>query len=311
MNQSVLQNQILISISCVVYNQEDYLEKCLEGFLMQQTSFNFEVLINDDASTDNSVEILKYYENRFPEKIKVIYQDENKFSKFKGGMHMRFNFPRAKGKYIAMCDGDDYWINPYKLQNQIDFLERNMDFVIHHTNYKVLIDNGKLLKSGGKNQSIERNFLDLLKGNFIVNSSVVFRKVEIKSIPGWVSNVFAGDWAFYLFLTRSGGKIFYDETPSVVYRKNVGIFKNYKNPLLNLTKILELKKILLNDPLFQHQENQIKSSINETKMNIMAAHVKNGDYFRSFSFFASLFIKDPKKTIRIFAYSVKLRLKNK
>ena len=96
--------------------------QCLDGFMMQQTNFAFEVLIHDDASTDGTTEIIKEYEAKYPEIIKPIYEEENQWVKGRRGSAV-FNFPRAKGKYIAMCEGDDYWTDPLKLQKQVDFLE--------------------------------------------------------------------------------------------------------------------------------------------------------------------------------------------
>ena len=117
-------NEIMVSVICTVYNHEKYLRKCLDGFVMQKTNFKFEVLINDDASTDGSADIIREYEKKYPDIIKPIYQTENQYSK---GVNISSTFllPRAKGKYLAWCEGDDYWCNEYKLQKQFDILENN------------------------------------------------------------------------------------------------------------------------------------------------------------------------------------------
>jgi glycosyltransferase involved in cell wall biosynthesis len=93
---------------------------------MQKTSFDVEILIHDDASLDNTVDIIKLYQQKYPDIIKPIYQTENQYSKGQRGISLKYNFPRAKGKYIAMCEGDDYWTDPLKLQKQVDFLEIKM-----------------------------------------------------------------------------------------------------------------------------------------------------------------------------------------
>lgn len=119
----------LVSICCISFNHAAYIRKCLEGFLMQETTFKYEILINDDASTDDTQDIIKSYEAKYPEIIKPILHVENQYSKGLGGkMNIMFNFPRAKGKYIAMCEGDDYWTDPFKLQKQVDFLEAHAGF---------------------------------------------------------------------------------------------------------------------------------------------------------------------------------------
>lgn len=127
----------LVSISCITYNQESYIRQCLDSFLNQQTNFSFEVLIHDDASTDGTADIIREYEKKYSHIIKPIYQAENQYSKGIRGIAARFNFSRALGKYIAMCEGDDYWTDPYKLQKQVDFMEANPDYGLVHTGYKI------------------------------------------------------------------------------------------------------------------------------------------------------------------------------
>lgn len=119
----------LVSISCITYNHIEYIRQCLDGFMMQQCDFDFEVLIHDDASTDGTKEIIKEFQEKHPNVIKPILQTENQWSKGIRGMNLEFNFPRAKGKYIATCEGDDYWTDPLKLQKQVDFLENNDNYI--------------------------------------------------------------------------------------------------------------------------------------------------------------------------------------
>lgn len=131
---------ILVSVSCITYNHEKYIRECLEGFIMQKTNFTFEILIHDDASTDKTADIIREYEVKYPEIIKPIYQSENQHSK---GITISstYNWPRAKGKYIAMCEGDDYWTDPLKLQKQVDFLENNKEYGMVHTNFDTYYQN--------------------------------------------------------------------------------------------------------------------------------------------------------------------------
>ena len=114
--------QPLVSIVCESYNHEPFLRKCLDGFVMQKTDFPIEILIHDDASTDKSADIIREYEARYPDLFKPIYQTENQYSK---GVHIwaTIQFPRASGKYIALCEGDDFWTDPLKLQKQVDYME--------------------------------------------------------------------------------------------------------------------------------------------------------------------------------------------
>ena len=122
-------DEIMVSVLCLAYNHEKYIRKCLDGFVMQKTNFRFEVIIHDDASTDKTAEIIREYEEKYPNIIKPIYQTENQFSK---GIKItgQILLPKAKGKYIALCEGDDFWTSPYKLQKQVDALESNKDCCI-------------------------------------------------------------------------------------------------------------------------------------------------------------------------------------
>lgn len=124
------QNNIMVSISCLTYNHAPYIRQCLDGFIMQQCDFDFEVLIHDDASTDGTADIIKEYQQKYPEIIKPFFQNENQWSKGIRGMNQKFNYPRALGKYLAMCEGDDYWTDPLKLQKQVSFLEKNTDYIL-------------------------------------------------------------------------------------------------------------------------------------------------------------------------------------
>src|SRR5574344_1129401 len=128
----------LLSICCIAYNQEKFIRQTLDGFVMQKTNFKFEVLINDDCSTDGTADIIREYETNYPDLIKPLYHDRNQYSQgFPVNMN---NVSRAKGKYIALCEGDDYWIDPQKLQVQVDFLESHPDFSLTYTDYKIYFE---------------------------------------------------------------------------------------------------------------------------------------------------------------------------
>lgn len=117
----------LVSIYCLVYNHEPFLRQCLDGFVMQQTTFPFEAIVNDDASTDGSAAIIREYAEKYPDIIKPIYETENQYSKGAVGRYMN-KVANPDAKYIALCEGDDYWTDPNKLQLQVEFLESHPDF---------------------------------------------------------------------------------------------------------------------------------------------------------------------------------------
>lgn len=120
-------SKIMASISCLTFNHGAYIRQALDSFLMQKTNFEYEILVHDDASTDGTGEILREYGEKYPDKVKPLIQRSNQYSQGIDNISGAFNFPRVRGKYIFMCDGDDYWISPDKMQKQVDYLEAHPD----------------------------------------------------------------------------------------------------------------------------------------------------------------------------------------
>lgn len=125
-----------VSILCTAYNHEEYIREALESFVAQETDFEYEILVNDDCSTDGTAEIIREFAQRYPDKLRPFYQKENLYSK--GGMPFLFEsvfFPNARGEYFALCEGDDYWTDARKLQMQVDFLDAHGDYsgCVHNT----------------------------------------------------------------------------------------------------------------------------------------------------------------------------------
>lgn len=135
----------VISIICNTYNHEKYISQALDSFIMQDVSVPFEILVHDDASTDHTADIIHKYELKYPDLIKPIYQKENQFSQ-KMSITTTIQIPRAKGKYIAFCEGDDYWTDKYKLQTQYNYMETNLDCTMCCHAYNMVDKTGFLLK---------------------------------------------------------------------------------------------------------------------------------------------------------------------
>lgn len=140
--------EVMVSVICLTYNHESYIRQCLDGFVMQKTDFAFEAIVHDDASTDHTAEIIREYEEKYPNIIKPIYQDENQFSKNSPFLET-YVLPKLKGKYIALCEGDDYWTDPLKLQKQVDYMEEHEDCVmcVNATDWE---RDGKIYHWGGQ-----------------------------------------------------------------------------------------------------------------------------------------------------------------
>ena len=126
-----MKEEPLVSICCLTYNHAPFIKACMDGFLSQQTTFPVEILVHDDASTDGTDSILREYERKYSDKVFPIYEKVNRFSSgCQGQMDIIFNYSRARGKYIASCEGDDYWTDPFKLQKQVDFMESHPEYSV-------------------------------------------------------------------------------------------------------------------------------------------------------------------------------------
>jgi glycosyltransferase involved in cell wall biosynthesis len=166
--------EVIVSISCISYNQAPYIRQCLDGFLMQKTNFAFEVLVHDDCSTDGTDKIIAEYALKYPEIIKPIYEVENQYQNGKPMGSAVWNFPRSRGKYLAICEGDDYWTDSNKLQMEVDYLESHPECGMVYTESQVLMnDTGDIYT----NQSCQQNFVDILTNeDRIVTLTTCFRK---------------------------------------------------------------------------------------------------------------------------------------
>ena len=123
----------MVSICCAAYNHAPYIAQALESFLAQEAPFSIEILVHDDASTDGTQEILREYARRYPDVVKPLFETENQYSKGVA-IDPTFNYPRARGKYIALCEGDDLWSDPHKLRRQVDYMEAHPDCTFCFTN---------------------------------------------------------------------------------------------------------------------------------------------------------------------------------
>ena len=178
-------NEIMVSVVCDVFNHEDYLRECLDGIVMQQTNFAFEILVHDDASTDKSVEIIQEYVEKYPHLFKPIYQKENQYSRGVG-IWCDIQFPRAKGKYIAICEGDDYWIDPLKLQKQVDFMEANPEYGLCYTDYSICDSEGNIIEESHYMNGSDKPILTfeehLFRQGYIAPMTWLYRKDVYESI---------------------------------------------------------------------------------------------------------------------------------
>ncbi len=125
-----MEEKVMVSVICDAYNHAQYIRSALDGFVMQKTDFPFEVIVHDDASTDGTADIIREYASKYPELIKPILQPVNLHQLPGKPRRKTFEMEKAQGKYVALCEGDDYWTDPLKLQKQFDFMEANPDYTL-------------------------------------------------------------------------------------------------------------------------------------------------------------------------------------
>lgn len=181
--QNIGERPLMVTIRCLAYNQEPYIRQCLEGFVMQKTNFRFEAVVHDDASTDGTAAIIREYAEKYPDIIKPIYETVNQYSKRDGSL-CRIMDKHTHGKYVAYCEGDDYWIDPLKLQKQVDFMEAHSEYGLVHTYFNYVDTEGRVIPPPSElHQHIQERIFDgyiwdyyLQNPGFILTCTCLCRK---------------------------------------------------------------------------------------------------------------------------------------
>ena len=222
----------LVSICCATYNHASFIHQCLDGIINQKTNFPIEVLINDDASTDGTADIIKEYEQKYPEIIKPVYQTENQHSK-KLPISRVYIFPRIKGKYMAICEGDDYWTDENKLQKQVDFLENNSDYSICFHSYHKYYEEDKRLEKKNPDWVNKNSYTikDLASGNLIGNLSVMYRyNKEVFEDLNNFPILGMGDYILHMLFAKHGSIMELPEVMAVyrIHKNGIWSMKNVK-----------------------------------------------------------------------------------
>ena len=194
----------LVSICCLAYNHEAYIRTTLQGFVSQRVNFSFEIIVHDDCSSDETIGIINEFESNYPHLFRVIRQAENQYSRGVKPI-FKYVFPAARGKYIALCEGDDYWTDPYKLQKQVDFMEANPDYSLCFHPVSILMPDNELKEDFiTKPPSDDVEIMQLAKhGNFIHTPSILFRNV-VQEFPNSLLQPPIGDYCLQMVLAENG-----------------------------------------------------------------------------------------------------------
>lgn len=241
-------DDVMVTIRCITYNHEPYIRQCLEGFVMQKTSFRFEAIVHDDASTDGTAVIIKEYAEKYPDIIKPIFETENQYSKHDGSIRRIMN-EHTHGKYVAMCEGDDYWIDPYKLQKQVDFLNNNPDYILVYTDVEKVNQNSeRVLRNSLRGASGDLSEYFFKKGNPIVTATVCLHSKYIIDYENYFHKtpfkMQMGDLPLWLYVSKLG-KFKYFEEKTTAYRilKESASHSNSKDKMVSF--VTNARDILL------------------------------------------------------------------
>lgn len=210
----------VVSIICMTYNHEKYIADAIESFLMQKTIFPFEIIIRDDFSMDQTATIIKKYVDKFPNIITPVFETENQYSLGKVGLPSLLK--KAKGKYIALCEGDDYWTDIYKLQNQVYFLEKNDDVILVFQNAFIheYDENNEIISTRKHNDTLRSGVVSvkqILEKKIVPTASVVYRVVPVNDFIEKYSYFPVLDTPLFMYLARYG-KLYYMDQETSVYR---------------------------------------------------------------------------------------------
>jgi len=283
-------DKVLVSIHCLTYNHEKYIEDAIISFLEQQTNFNYEILIHDDASTDRTPDIIREYQKKYPDLIKPIYQTENQYSKAEISVD-KINIDRARGKYIAICEGDDYWIDKNKLQKQVDYMESHPECSLCvHAGYFVSAIDKKIQwinrpNKGDKSFTVEE-VIEGGGGLFLTNSMLFPTKLG-QLRPDFLDKALVGDYPLVINLSIHGKVHYMDEFMSA-YRVGNSESWTGKNTsdIEKITLHYRVVSIML-DEFNKYTNYQFNNAVNKAKEKLQILvlvkqrkfkEVKKGEY---------------------------------
>lgn len=211
-----------VSVVCVTYNQEKYIRQALDSIVQQKTNFSFQIFVGDDASTDGTAQIISEYANKYPELIIHVLREKN----IGPGNNSIDLYKRVNTPYVAVCDGDDYWCDEYKLQKQVDFLDSHPDYTTVFSQSRVFFEDGRpdelLPPLETRNLLEERGYLtpkEIIENNNITPVSLMWRWQLSQGFPDWYSDQIMGDFALNMIHAKVG-KVGYIPETLVCYRRH-------------------------------------------------------------------------------------------
>lgn len=270
----------MVSVHMITFNHEKYIAKAIDGVLSQSTNFAFEIIIGDDCSTDSTRRICEEYQARHPGKILLLPSDRNLGAQRNGFRTLS----ACKGKYIAFCEGDDYWVHPSKLQRQVEYLERNPECSISLHDYEIEV--GGDIVPREKNRYLETlgySYETYFRHQFSQTSTFVLRNVI--DLPYWRDEIYAGDFML-VGLAAKHGKMHYIDERLSVYRSNLPNGCTSSNKRRKLA--LYINAVKLNKYLNIETSGRFRSSMTESLFVLLMNKAK----FKAMTWLAGVFASD-------------------
>ena len=264
-------NSVEVSILSISYNHAAFIGRALDSFLQQKTDFSYEIVIADDASTDNTQEIIKEYYNKYPEIIRPVLRKTN----LGANNNWLDAFKLCRGKYIAFCEGDDYWTDINKLQLQVNFLNKNSNFSLCFHNAIILDEKDPEFKKifNDDQQKSITTITDVINGWYISSASMVFRR-EFLKIPSWFTNIYNGDYLLQLILADRGPIGYINKIMSVYYKTLTGFnTKPEASGISILDKQIALLKLFDSEYDYKYH-GLVKKKIRKLNFSIIVTKIK-------------------------------------
>lgn len=273
-------DQMTVSIFLLTYNQEQFIAQTINSILMQKANFNFQIVIGEDCSTDGTRSICETFAEKYSNKIKLLPALEKNIGLIANYMR---TIKACEGKYIAICDGDDYWIDENKLQKQVSFLEDNPNYSIVYSKLKKLFPDGTFKESIQRKLKQAGDFDDLVFENVIPSVTVLFRnRQNISAVPTWITNFPYGDWPTYLWILKDGGKIHFMDEITAVYRMHIGVSAQVRKSSSNTLLVnLGILKCIWNDSGFHHKKSIVLRAIQKLEVGLMTSYNREKQYLKA------------------------------
>lgn len=275
---------MMVSVCITTYNHELFISQALDNVLSQQVNFDFEILLGEDESSDRTREIVRAYATQYPERIRLFLHDHPAdYQRINGRNNFVNNLKNARGKYIALLDGDDFWTSPHKLQKQVDLLEAHPECCGCFHNVMVVYDDAPERDWMYHSPDFYKPFFylkDLVRSNFIPTCSAVFRAGLFGEFPDWFMQMPMADWPLHI-LNAQYGPYAYIYEPLAAYRVHGGGIWSHKSRLDILNKTIHARH-LINDFLKGRFSQEYGKVVRDLEIEASDILIKQMEFRKAF-----------------------------